>query len=172
MLAFGIGMKAFSSNPVAVAIPAFDRPISAAPRSHELSQLAKDRQLSRVEVLSTQNLLGGVRWNESGEMVVSDDGQPQTSYIRDQSHWPMLDQFPQLKSLSMQPPNSLGSEGWRRIGNLSQLEELTLANIGSSHPKAQKTATADLEAALARLPKLRQLDLRNAGGSLDCGTRG
>ncbi len=159
MIPLGMGVRGLTQNPVAVAIPAFDVPGEVVMHGNIFQQLQQEQRLGTIVGLDTR-FLEGVEWEFLNK-------RPNGSHPSHASGWTILEQTPQLKSLTMQPPNMLSSEGWRRIGNLSQLEELTLMNIGAVDQEAQKTAPADLEAALSRLTKLRQLDLRNAGGSLD-----
>jgi len=155
--------------------PGFDRQLKDAPQLQELQQLARDRKLGSVEILSTQNIPGLATLNEAGALVTEPDVQPRLMMVENQpvpfgvvqDQWPLLDQLPQLKALFMQPPNEMGPEGWRRIGRLSQLEELTLADVAAIHPDAMKTAPNDLHAALVKLAKLRQLNLQNTCGSCD-----
>ncbi len=161
------------SNEQAPALPGFDRRITEAPLLQELQQLARDRKLASVEVFSTQDFPGFVTLKEDGNFYGEPDTQPRSVMVGnqrmlvgvEQDRWPVLDQLPQLKALFMQPPKCLGPEGWQRIGRLSQLEELTLAGVGAVHPETMKTASTDLEGAISKLTRLRQLDLRNTGGA-------
>ena len=67
--------------------------------------------------------------------------------------------------LELRPPNLLNADGWRRIGRLSNLEVLSLENIGAADTQSLKTAEDDFYAALSKLTNLRQLNVQNAGGN-------
>lgn len=81
--------------------------------------------------------------------------------------WHILDQFPALEKLWMSPPDMLSEEGWRRIGEHAALEVLSLPNVSSPDPQTLRRSPSLARAALERLPRLRQLDLRGTGGSLE-----
>ncbi len=150
-----------------VAFPAFDAPDVVVSMSYELRELAKQNRWGTIESLHTRDF--------PSEMLISEDGQTQASaamhahptHSPNMGGWQMLDQMPQLKSLTMEPPNSLGPAGWKRIGQLTNLESLTLQNIGAVDPEALKTGGTDLQSALSHLTNLRLLNLDNAGGRPD-----
>jgi len=56
------------------------------------------------------------------------------------------------------------SESLRRLGSLTELETLSLRSAGSAGSITVKEVPRELPAALARLTKLKELDLRNAFG--------
>ncbi len=143
-----------------VAIPAFDLPEVVVTFANEPLEHVVNRSLETVQGLNTQSL--------PGDMIISKDGQyerpPEITGGPHGTHagsWPILEQFPQIQSLEMRPPNLLGPEGWRRIGQLSNLVSLSLEKIGAVDSKALKTGGADLESALSQLTNLRQLNVDN-----------
>ncbi len=150
-----------------VAIPTFDVPDVTVNFANEPLEFAMQDTLGAVQGLNTRDL--------PGDLVISDDGKYEqlleprgvTPLVKPTGEWPILSQFPQLKSLTMQPPNLLGPKGLKRIGQLSNLESLSLENIGSSDFKAVKTAGADLHSALSKLTKLRQLNVNNTCANFD-----
>lgn len=81
--------------------------------------------------------------------------------------WPMLDRAPALERLWMHPPDMLSAEGWRRIGDHAGLEVLGVARVSSPDADTLARYPALARAALERLPRLRELDLRGTGGSFD-----
>ena len=81
--------------------------------------------------------------------------------------WHNLDQLPALEKLWMSPPDMLSEEGWRRIGEHTALEVLSLPNVSSPDPETLRRFPDIARAALERLPRLRELDLRGTGGSFE-----
>ena len=81
--------------------------------------------------------------------------------------WHNLDQLPALEKLWMSPPDMLSEEGWQRIGDHTALEVLSLPNVSSPNSETLNRFPMLARAALERLPRLRQLDLRGTGGSFD-----
>ncbi len=81
--------------------------------------------------------------------------------------WNVLEQLPALEKLWMSPPDMLSEAGWRRIGEHTALEVLSLPNVSSPDAETLKRFPALARAALERLPRLRELDLRGTGGSFE-----
>lgn len=167
LFGFSLGnwQSAVSRNGIVEAIPAFDVPERTVSEFFELKELGEKRQLSTIEGLDCRSLPDDLGFSEQGEL------QGPASLRVDVSHpkgaWFILDALPQLKSLTLQPPNNLGPEGWKRIGKLHELEVLSLKTVGHVDAEAAKTVSQDLPAALGQLTKLRQLNVTNAGGNLD-----
>ena len=87
--------------------------------------------------------------------------------------WNVFEQTPALKKLWMRPPDRLSEEGWRRIGEHTALEVLSLPNVRSRDPSTLERFPTFARAALEQLPRLRELDLRGTGGSVELiSTRG
>gem|GEM_PF-1221194 len=145
--------------------PSFDQPDQVLADFRELLSFNRDNRLSTVEGLNVQYIPDGPLGDDNQESRVATlaiSGDPRVHQF---GEWRLFDKLTQLKSLTMQPPNTLSPAGWKRIGQLSQLEVLSLENVGAVDQAALKTASSDLEAALSRLPKLRQLNLRNIRAS-------
>ncbi len=145
-----------------VAIPAFDVPNVVVSQTLEFQELAQQNRLGTIQGLNTHDLHGEVLFEPSGQPRASAEMLAQPKQADQMGGWPLLDQVPQLKSLSMQPPNGLNASGWRRIGQLTNLESLTLENIGAVDGNALKTGGADVQSALSQLTNLRQLNVNNA----------
>ena len=134
----------------------------------ELEKMAREGQRDTVTDLDTQAVgrqeaWGGVTPNGRGRSGLqltrtADDGP---------GAWPLLDSFPSLERLWMSPPDMLSAEGWRRIGEHTSLEVLSLPNVSSTNSVTLEGFPAVARAALERLPRLRQLDLRGTGGSFE-----
>ncbi len=147
-----------------VAIPAFDQPDVVVSDQEALRELGQQKRFGTIEGLNTRYLQGELEFDDAGQLRAPLPEHVGSAYLYRQGDWPILDQMPQLKSLSMQPPNGLNAAGWKRIGQLTNLEILSLQNIGAVDPEALKTGGADLQSALSHLTNLRQLNLDNAGG--------
>jgi len=74
-------------------------------------------------------------------------------------HWDILDRLPAVERLWMTPPDTLSREGWRRIGDRAHLELLSLWYVGSSYGKGDDGFARDGRDALARLSRLKHLQL-------------
>jgi hypothetical protein len=74
--------------------------------------------------------------------------------------WDALDRFPALERLWMTAPAAVSGEGWRRIGDRAHLELLSLRNVGASTGVGDDAFARDGREALARLSRLKQLQLR------------
>ena len=146
-----------------VAIPAFDEPDVVISDHEELRQLGLQQRLGTIEGVHTKYLPGELEFDDAGKLRAPLPEKVGSGYVYRQGDWPILDQLPQLKSLTMQPPNGLNAAGWKRIGQLSNLESLTLENIGAVDPAALKTGGTDLESALSHMTNLRQLNVDNTG---------
>ncbi len=146
-----------------VAIPAFDVPDAVVSDQEALRELGQQKRFGTIEGLNTRYLQGELEFDDAGQLRGPLPEHVGSAYLYRQGDWPILDQMPQLKSLSMQPPNGLNAAGWRRIGQLSNLESLTLENIGAVDGVALKSGGADLQSALSRLTNLRQLNVDNTG---------
>ena len=81
----------------------------------------------------------------------------------DAGEWKVLGQLPALERLWLVPPCVLSAEGWRRIGTLSSLEVLSVANVSNPAVTTPGEVSEAAVAALAGLPRLRQLDVRGTG---------
>lgn len=73
--------------------------------------------------------------------------------------WDILDQLPAVERLGMTAPDTLSGEGWRRIGDRGHLELLSLWYVGSSYGKGDDAFARDGRDALARLRRLKHLQL-------------
>ncbi len=146
-----------------VAIPVFDLPDVVVTFANEPQAFAIKMSLGTIQGLKTRDLPGDLLLADNGQYERPPELRDVIPQITHTGAWPILDQFPQLKLLEMQPPNHLGPEGWRRIGQLSNLESLTLENIGAVDGEALKSGAADLQAALSQLTNLRQLNVNNTG---------
>ena len=134
----------------------------------ELEKMAREGRRDTVTDLDTQAVgrqeaWGGVTPNGRGRSGL------QLSRTADEGPgaWPLLDSFPSLERLWMSPPDMLSAEGWRRIGEHTALEVLSLPNVSSTNSVTLEGFPAVARAALERLPRLRQLDLRGTGGSFE-----
>ena len=134
----------------------------------ELEKMAREGRRDTVTDLDTQAVgrqeaWGGVTPNGRGRSGL------QLSRTADEGPgaWPLLDSFPSLERLWMSPPDMLSDEGWRRIGEHTALEVLSLPNVSSPNSVTLEAFPAVARAALERLPRLRQLDLRGTGGSFE-----
>ena len=156
-------LKAAKLSEIKVAILAFDEPEVVVSQTQELQELAKQNRLGTIEGLNARDLHGEVLFEQNGQPRASAEMLAQPRQADQMGGWPFLEQVPQLKSLEMHPPNGLNAAGWRRIGQLSNLESLTLENIGAVDGDALKTGGADLQTALSHLTNLRQLNVNNTG---------
>jgi hypothetical protein len=134
----------------------------------ELEKMAREGRRDTVTDLDTQAVgrqeaWGGVTPNGRGRSGL------QLSRTADEGPgaWPLLDSFPSLERLWMSPPDMLSEEGWKRIGEHTALEVLSLPNVSSTNSVTLEGFPAVAGAALERLPRLRQLDLRGTGGSFE-----
>ena len=160
-------LKAAKLSEIKVAILAFDEPEVVVSQTQELQELAKQNRLGTIEGLNARDLHGEVLFEQNGQPRASAEMLAQPRQADQMGGWPFLEQVPQLKSLEMHPPNGLNAAGWRRIGQLSNLESLTLENIGAVDGEALKTGGADLQTALSHLTNLRQLNVNNTGGTFN-----
>jgi len=78
-------------------------------------------------------------------------------------HWDILDRLPALERLWMTAPDVLSEQGWRRIGDRAKLEVLSLRNVGTCYVLGDDGFARDGRDALARLTRLRHLELRGTG---------
>jgi hypothetical protein len=144
------------------AVPVVER--SSGIGHEELRKIALEGRLESVTKLDTAN---DVRHSED-QIVVSPDGR--IGSLGDGGRvggWPNLDQLPALEKLWMSPPDMLSEEGWRRIGDHTALEVLSLPHVSSPDAETLRRFPMLARAALERLPRLRELDLRGTGGSFD-----
>ncbi len=81
--------------------------------------------------------------------------------------WEVFDRLPALKRLWMTAPDVLSKTGWRRIGDRTRLELLSLQNVGTCYAVGDDGFAQDGRDALARLTRLQHLELRGTG--LDAG---
>jgi hypothetical protein len=72
--------------------------------------------------------------------------------------WEILDRLPALERLWLDGPQ-VTKEGWRRIGEHPALEVLSLRNVWSGYSSGDGDFARDGRDALARLPRLRSLEL-------------
>jgi hypothetical protein len=151
-----------------VSIPAMDQPTdivdSASILTSDLLQQFADGGLGQVEALNTKSMHEslGITKAQFLEELVDDSGQKHLS-----GRWPILDQTPRLRYLAMQETNVLDERGWQRIGGLTELEVLSLENVGvaGSVRGAERLDSSSMRDALSRLTKLRQLNLLGTSGS-------
>jgi len=149
------------------AVPVVERPSASGGFGvAELGAMARDGRLGSFTDLDTQAVERQEAWDlvmpngQSGfQLTTTANARPGT--------WPLFDQLPALEKLWMSPPDMLSDEGWERIGEHASLEVLSLPNVSSPDPQTLVRFPALARAALERLPKLRQLDLRGTGGSLE-----
>ena len=132
----------------------------------DLEEMARGGRLDSVADLDTQAVKRQEAWG-----LVTRNGQSGFGVTR-MAHeglgaWPLLDQLPALEKLWMSPPDMLSEEGWRRIGEHTSLEVLSLPNVSSPDPETLNRSPKIARAALERLPHLRELDLRGTGGSFE-----
>lgn len=106
------------------------------------------------------------RWGASGTPIGA-PGNPIDGSAEGAGSWPVLDRLPALERLWMSPPDTLSAAGWERIGDHRSLEVLSLVNVGSPDADTVARYPSLARAALIRLTRLRQLDLRGTGGSFD-----
>lgn len=150
-----------------VSIPAFDQPERVVSDLNELQTLAEQHQLSTIEGLKTRNLQGSFYFDPQGQPAGPPELLEQSSPVISLNGWPLLELLPQLKSLELEPPNALNALAWKRIGQLSQLETLSLAHVGAADSESHQTVAQDLPAALASLTQLRQFNIHNTDGQSD-----
>ena len=134
----------------------------------DLEEMARGGRLDRVADLDPKSMGGQVsgarvRLTPSGQLL----SQRSPAAYEGFGAWPLLDQLPALEKLWMSPPDMLSEEGWRRIGEHTALEVLSLPNVSSPDPETLNRSPKIARAALERLPRLRQLDLRGTGGSFE-----
>lgn len=147
------------------AIPAFDRPEVVVSNQFELYERAKQQRFADIEGLECRDLHAEISFDAQGVPNVN-PAAIASGRIIDGGSWPLLDHTPQLKSLILQPPNSLNAEGWKRIGSLRHLEALQLEHIHvSTDDRANLQAL--MSDTLTSLTNLRQLNLNNVGGRYD-----
>ena len=132
----------------------------------ELEKTAREGRLDSVADLDTQAVKRQEAWG-----AVTRNGQSGFGVTR-MAHegfgaWQLLDQLPALKKLWMSPPDMLSEEGWRRIGEHTSLEVLSLPNVSSTNAVTLELFPTFARTALERLPRLRELDLRGTGGSFE-----
>jgi hypothetical protein len=129
-------------------------------------KMAREGRLGSVAKLDTKKVDG----RNAGELVVS-NGQFgfQLTRVADEppGAWLILDQLPALEKLWMSLYDRLSEEGWRRIGEHTALEVLSLPDVESPDPATRERFPTFARAALERLPRLRELDLRGTGGSFE-----
>ena len=134
----------------------------------ELEKMAREGRRDTVTDLDTQAVGRQEAWGGVTPIGRGRSG-PQLSRTADEGPgaWPLLDSFPSLERLWMSPPDMLSEEGWQRIGDHTGLEVLSLPNVSSTNSVTLEGFPAVAGAALERLPRLRQLDLRGTGGSFE-----
>ena len=129
-------------------------------------KMVREGRLGSVAKLDTKKVGG----REAGELVVS-NGQFGFQLTRASDErpgaWPLLDQLPALEKLWMSFYDRLSEEGWRRIGEHTALEVLSLPDVESPDPATRERFPTFARAALERLPRLRELDVRGTGGSFE-----
>jgi hypothetical protein len=134
----------------------------------ELEEMARGGRLESVADLDTQAVGRQEAW---GLMTPIGRGRSDFQLTRTADAgpgaWPLLDRFPSLQRLWMSPPDMLSAEGWRRIGEHTALEVLSLPNVSSTNSVTLEGFPVVARAALERLPRLRELDLRGTGGSFE-----
>jgi hypothetical protein len=163
-----LGILAFTNSrelrEMQVAIPAFDQPTDSVDSSVELQEQIAEGKLGLAEALNTTLIAEsmGVTQEQFQKELVDKSQQVQLS-----GRWPILDQTPRLKYLAMHATNVLDDRGWQRIGGLTELEVLSLENVGFAGPLqgAPFQDPVRMEHALSRLTKLRQLNLLGTSGS-------
>ena len=159
--------RSFERDSLKVSIPAFDEPEKLVSEVFELKELGETHQLQTIDGLHCYSLPNNVEFSTQGVLQGPESLRVEPPIPHPQGAWYILDALPQLKSLTFQPPNNLGPEGWQRIGKLHALEVLSLEQIGAADAEALKTVGQDLPAALSQLTQLRQLNVNNAGGNFD-----
>ncbi len=129
-------------------------------------KMVREGRLGSVAKLDTKKVGG----REAGELVVS-NGQFGFQLTRASDErpgaWPLLDQLPALEKLWMSFYDRLSEEGWRRIGEHTALEVLSLPDVESPDPATRERFPTFARAAIERLPRLRELDVRGTGGSFE-----
>lgn len=154
-----LGGRAFPDG-VMTAVPVVETPSFFGPE--ELDKIALAGRLESVTEFQT-----APRHSEEQYLVLSDG---QIGWLGNGGRvggWHILDQFPALEKLWMSPPDMLSEEGWQRIGDHTALEVLSLPNVSSTNAVTLEGFPALARAALERLPRLRELDLRGTGGSFE-----
>jgi len=147
---------------VMTAVPVVER--SSGFGHGELRKIALEGRLESVTVLDTANDVG----HYEDQILVLHDGRIGSLGNGGRvGTWPILEQLPALKKLWMSPPDMLSEEGWEQIGDHSGLEILSLPNVSSPNSVTLERFPVLARAALERLPRLRELDLRGTGGSFE-----
>ena len=163
-----LGGRAVPDNAM-TPVPVFETPTSFGGFGvSDLEEMARGGRLDSVADLDTKSMGGQVsgarvRLTPSGQLL----SQRSPAAYEGFGAWPLLDQLPALEKLWMSPPDMLSEEGWRRIGEHTSLEVLSLPNVSSPDPETPNRSPKIARAALERLPRLRQLDLRGTGGAFD-----
>lgn len=78
-------------------------------------------------------------------------------------NWDILDRLPALERLWLTAPDVLSEEGWRRIGDHSRLELLSLRHVGRCSAAGDDGFAHAGREALARLTRLTHLELLGTG---------
>ena len=148
---------------VMTAVPVVER--SSGIGREELHKSALEGRLESVTEIDTKAERSQV---SEDQIFIDEDGQ--IAYLGNGGRvggWHNLDQFPALEKLWMSPPDMLSEEGWERIGEHTALEVLSLPNVSSPDAETLNRFPKIALAALERLPRLRELDLRGTGGSFE-----
>lgn len=148
---------------VMTAVPVVER--SSGIGREELHKSALEGRLESVTEIDTKAERSQV---SEDQIFIDEDGQ--IAYLGNGGRvggWHNLDQFPALEKLWMSPPDMLSEEGWERIGEHTALEVLSLPDVSSPDAETHRRFPMLARAALERLPRLRQLDLRGTGGSFE-----
>jgi len=142
---------------VMTAVPVVER--SSGIGRNELHKSVLGERLASVTKIDTESEYK-IFIDENGQACYWENG-------RRDGGWNVFEQTPALKKLWMRPPDMLSEEGWRRIGEHTALEVLSLPNVRSPDPATLERFPTFARAALEQLPRLRELDLRGTGGSFE-----
>jgi len=137
-------------------------PLVARPPNLVAESLRELAQKGRLDTVTDFNMGAYDASEVEGGFILGPDGRPVSEYPGRKGNWQILDQLPALKRLWLPAIEDLTAEGWQRIGKHPSLELLSmrLSSVRGGVPEAA-------HAALIQLPRLRYLDVFDAGGGQD-----
>ena len=137
-------------------------PLVARPPNLVAESLRELARKGRLDTVTDFNMGAPDASGIEGGFLLGPDGRPVSEYPGRKGNWQILDQLPALKRLWLPAIEDLTAEGWQRIGKHPSLELLSmrLSSVRGGVPEAA-------HAALIQLPRLRYLDVFDAGGGQD-----
>jgi len=137
-------------------------PLVARPPNLVAESLRELARKGRLDTVTDFNMGAYDASEVEGGFILGPDGRPVSEYPGRKGNWQILDQLPALKRLWLPAIEDLTAEGWQRIGKHPSLELLSmrLSSVRGGVPEAA-------HAALIQLPRLRYLDVFDAGGGQD-----